>query len=84
MHGWRGLFIFAVPDIEKAKRLTATDPVIGSGERVAESHVHRKLSKKGFLAAAVCPWTQSTARHADRYPSPHLDCPDDPIILQLF
>ena len=48
MHGWRGIFIFAVPDIEKAKRLTATDPVIGSGETVAESHVHRKLSKKAF------------------------------------
>ena len=43
VHGWRGLFIFAVPDIEKAKRLNATDPLVGSGERV-----DRKLSKKAF------------------------------------
>jgi uncharacterized protein YciI len=36
--GWRGLFIFAVPDIEEAQRLTATDPVIINGEMVAEYH----------------------------------------------
>lgn len=36
--GWRGLFILAVPDIEEAKRITATDPVIASGEMVAEFH----------------------------------------------
>ena len=36
VNGWRGLFVFAVPDIEEAKRLTATDPVISSGEMVAE------------------------------------------------
>ena len=61
MDGWRGLLILAVPEIEKAQRLSATDPVIGSGETVAESHkycgsaalmlvgdVHRKLSKKSF------------------------------------
>ncbi len=36
--GWRGLFVFAVADVEEAKRLTATDPVIVSGEMVAEYH----------------------------------------------
>lgn len=36
--GWRGLFIFAVNDIEEAKQLTATDPVIMKGEMIAEYH----------------------------------------------
>ena len=36
--GWRGLFVFAVPDIEQAKALVATDPVIAKGEMVAEYH----------------------------------------------
>jgi uncharacterized protein YciI len=36
--GWRGMFIFAVKDIDEARRLTATDPVIASGEMVAEYH----------------------------------------------
>jgi hypothetical protein len=36
--GWRGMFIFAVNTIEEAKQLTATDPVIASGEMVAEYH----------------------------------------------
>lgn len=36
--GWRGLFVFAVSDIEEARRLTATDPVIVNGEMVAEYH----------------------------------------------
>ena len=36
--GWRGMFVFAVPDIEAAKLLTATDPVIVNGEMVAEYH----------------------------------------------
>jgi uncharacterized protein YciI len=35
---WRGLFLFAVPDVAEAKRLTATDPVIRSGEMIAEYH----------------------------------------------
>ena len=35
---WRGLFLFAVKDIEEAKRLTASDPVILEGEMVAEFH----------------------------------------------
>ena len=36
--GWRGLFVFAVSDVEEARRLTATDPVIVNGEMVAEFH----------------------------------------------
>lgn len=36
--GWRGLFILAVPEIEDAKKLAATDPVIMRGEMVAEYH----------------------------------------------
>jgi uncharacterized protein YciI len=36
--GWRGMFVFAVKDIDEAKELTATDPVIASGEMVAEFH----------------------------------------------
>lgn len=59
--GWRGLFIFAVADIDEARRLTATDPVIARGEMVAEFHVyygsaalmlvndaHRRVARKGF------------------------------------
>ena len=36
--GWRGLFVFAVASIDEAKALTATDPVIVSGEMIAEYH----------------------------------------------
>lgn len=36
--GWRGLFVFAVKDIDEARQLTATDPVIVNGEMVAEYH----------------------------------------------
>ena len=36
--GWRGLYVFAVDDIEEAKALVATDPVIIQGEMVAEYH----------------------------------------------
>ena len=35
---WRGMFVFAVPTIEEAKVLTATDPVLQQGEMVAEYH----------------------------------------------
>ena len=38
--GWRGLFIFAVPDITEAQALVATDPVIIKGEMVAEYHAY--------------------------------------------
>ena len=57
--GWRGLLLLAVDDLEAAKRLTATDPVIVNGEMVAEYHrwygsaaamlipeVHDRLAKK--------------------------------------
>ncbi len=36
--GWRGLFIFAVADIEEARKLVATDPVVANGEMVPEFH----------------------------------------------
>lgn len=36
--GWRGLFLLAVPTVDEARALTATDPVIINGEMVAEFH----------------------------------------------
>ena len=58
---WRGLFVLAVADVEEAKRLVATDPVIIKGEMVAEYHkfygsaalmlvpgAHEKVAKKSF------------------------------------
>lgn len=38
--GWRGLYIFAAADIEEAKRLVATDPVVVKGEMVPELHTY--------------------------------------------
>jgi uncharacterized protein YciI len=35
---WRGLFILAVDGIDQAKELVATDPVVSTGEMVAEYH----------------------------------------------
>lgn len=35
---WRGMFVFAVETPEEAAQLVATDPVIESGEMVAEYH----------------------------------------------
>jgi len=59
--GWRGLFVFAVSDIDEARQLAATDPVLVNGEMVAEYHkyygsaalmlvteLHDKLAKKRF------------------------------------
>jgi uncharacterized protein YciI len=59
--GRRGLFILAVPEIEDARKLVATDPVIAKGEMVAEYHKyygsaalmlvneqHRKVTKTPF------------------------------------
>ncbi len=59
--GWRGLFIFAVSEIEEAKKLVATDPVVASGEMVPEFHkyfgsaalmlvndVHKRVQQKSF------------------------------------
>lgn len=61
LDGWRGLFVFAVKDIDEAKRLAATDPVLIKGEMVAEYHRyygsaalmlvregHEKVAKKKF------------------------------------
>lgn len=36
--GWRGLFVLAVEDLDEARRLTESDPVIVNGEMVAEYH----------------------------------------------
>jgi uncharacterized protein YciI len=36
--GLRGMFVFATADIDEAKALVATDPVIIQGEMVAEYH----------------------------------------------
>lgn len=36
--GWRGLFVLAVDDIESARALVATDPVVSEGEMVPEFH----------------------------------------------
>lgn len=57
--GRRGIFVMATPDIEEAKRLVDTDPVIISGLMEAEYHkffasagvmmvneVHNKIQKK--------------------------------------
>jgi uncharacterized protein YciI len=56
---WRGMFVFAVSTQEEAEQLVATDPVIKSGEMVAEYHplyssaalmmvneIHQKISPK--------------------------------------
>ena len=36
--GWRGMFVFAVDDIDEARALVATDPVVINGEMVPEFH----------------------------------------------
>lgn len=36
--GWRGLYVFAATDIEEARALVATDPVVAKGEMVPELH----------------------------------------------
>ncbi len=59
--GWRGLFVLAVSEIEDAKKIVATDPVIIKGEMIAEYHkwygsaavmlvndAHEKVGKKSF------------------------------------
>jgi uncharacterized protein YciI len=38
--GWRGMFVLATGDIEEARKLVATDPVIQKGEMVAEYHTY--------------------------------------------
>ncbi len=39
-NGLRGLFIFATQDLDVARKAVDTDPVIASGEMVAELHKH--------------------------------------------
>jgi uncharacterized protein YciI len=34
--GWRGLYLFAVKDVDEAKQLVASDPVVVKGEMVPE------------------------------------------------
>lgn len=59
--GWRGLFIFAVPEIDEARKLVATDPVVATGEMVPEFHkyfgsaalmlvndAHKRVQQKSF------------------------------------
>ena len=59
VEGRRGIFILAVSEIDEAKKLTSTDPVIVKGEMVAEFHkfygsaglmvvpqTHRKIVKQ--------------------------------------
>lgn len=38
--GWRGLYVFATADLEEAKRLVETDPVVVRGEMVPELHTY--------------------------------------------
>jgi uncharacterized protein YciI len=59
--GWRGMFVYAVPEIEEARQLVATDPVVINGEMVPEFHkyygsaalmlvndAHAKVAQKKF------------------------------------
>lgn len=59
--GWRGLYVFATSDLEEARALVATDPVVIQGEMVPELHTyygsaalmtirdtHEKIAKKKF------------------------------------
>jgi uncharacterized protein YciI len=59
--GWRGLFILVAKDIDEARQLAATDPVLASGEMIAEYHkffgsaalmqvneTHEKIARKSF------------------------------------
>jgi len=59
--GWRGLFIFAVPEIDEARKLVASDPVVATGEMVPEFHkyfgsaalmlvndAHKRVQQKSF------------------------------------
>ncbi len=36
--GWRGLYIFSVADIDEARKLVESDPVVAKGEMVPEFH----------------------------------------------
>lgn len=60
-NGLRGMFVFAVEDIDEARKLVATDPVITHGEMLAEFHAyygsaalmqvnqtHQRVARKAF------------------------------------
>jgi uncharacterized protein YciI len=53
--GWRGLFVFALADVDEARALVATDPVIVNGEMVAEYH-------RWYSSAAVMQVAQTHER----------------------
>lgn len=57
--GWRGLYVFAVEDIEQARQLVATDPVVGQGEMTPEFH-------KFFGSAALMLVNENHARVAKK------------------
>jgi uncharacterized protein YciI len=59
--GWRGLFIVVANEVDEAKQLAESDPVLKSGEMVAEYHklfssaalmqvneTHGKIAKRSF------------------------------------
>jgi uncharacterized protein YciI len=61
VEGRRGIFVLAVKDLDEARALVATDPVVANGEMVAEVHkfyssaglmlvneTHAKVAKKSF------------------------------------
>jgi uncharacterized protein YciI len=48
VNGMRGLFVLATTDMEEAKAMVATDPVIINGEMVAE--YHKFFSSAGLMA----------------------------------
>ncbi len=53
--GWRGLYLFAVADVDEARTLVAADPVITKGEMVPEFHTWY-----GSAALMVVPETHQT------------------------
>lgn len=53
--GWRGLFVLAVDNLDEAKALASTDPVLASGEMVAEYHKYY-----GSAALLLVPQTHET------------------------
>ncbi len=48
---WRGMFILAVESPEQAQQLVATDPVIKSGEMIAE--YHRLFASAALMGVAA-------------------------------
>ena len=59
--GWRGIFIMAVTDIATARQHAETDPVLQSGEMVAEYHLH-------FGSAALVGVPEAHSGWSNRHP----------------